>query len=76
MVLDENPVTLKELYESLAIAKQQYTDLAVVIRGDRETRLQQIMQVFDACQDAGIHGLNISVLDTETALLPSQTSSR
>jgi len=59
--LDEKPVTLEQLSAELAAARSQYADLGVLIRGDAEGRFQNVAEVLNACKQADIRELGISV---------------
>ena len=60
--LDKQPVsTLQELTDRLAAARSQYPDLGVMIRGDGEGRFQRVAEALNACKQAGISELGISV---------------
>ena len=67
MTLDGKTVSLEELTSELAAAREQYADLGVLIRGDGEGRFQPVAAALNACKQAGIAELGISVkLVTET----------
>ena len=59
--LDGQSVTLGELTQQLAAARSQYRDLGVVVRGDAGGRFQRVAEVLDACKQADIAELGISV---------------
>ncbi len=61
ITLDREAVTLAELTESLAVAQRQYSDLGVLIRGDASGQFQRVAEVLNACKQAGIAELGISV---------------
>jgi len=61
ITLDREPVTLDELTARLATARSQYAELGVLIRGDGEGPYQNVAEVFNACKQAGINQLAISV---------------
>ena len=61
VTLDHQHVTLEQLTQRLAAACTQYTDLGVLIRGDGEGPYQNVAAVFNACKQAGINQLAISV---------------
>lgn len=67
ITLDKKPVTLEELESQLAAARSQYSDLGVLVRGDAQGNFQHVAEVLNACKQAGIQELGISVLP-----LPSQ----
>jgi biopolymer transport protein ExbD len=53
--------SLQSLTEQLAEAKRQYPDVGVLVRGDGEGRYQRVAEVLNACKQAGISELGISV---------------
>jgi len=61
VTLDESSVTLVELTERLAAARTQYSDLGVLVRGDGQGQFQRVAEVLNACKQAGIQELAISV---------------
>lgn len=52
---------LQVLTNELAEAKRQYADIGVLVRGDGEGRFQRVAEVLNACKQAGISELGISV---------------
>jgi len=63
--LDQKIVTLDQLESELASARQQYSKLGVVIRGDAETYHQRVAEVMATCNKASISDLNISVREVQ-----------
>ena len=61
LTLDRQSVTLAQLTENLAAAQRQYSDLGVLIRGDASGQFQRVAEVLNACKQAGIVELGISV---------------
>ncbi len=61
ITLDRRSVTLDELTGQLASAHNQYTDLGVIVRGDAESPFQNVAQVLNACKQAGVSEMAISV---------------
>jgi biopolymer transport protein ExbD len=59
--LGAQPVTVDELKRQLTSARAQYKRLNVLIRGDRLATHGQMTEVYDACKQAGIAELAISV---------------
>ena len=59
--LDRQPVTLDQLTSELAIGRQQYAELGVIVRGDAEGTFQNVASVLNACRQAGIAEMGISV---------------
>jgi biopolymer transport protein ExbD len=59
--LDQNDVTLDELTEQLRQGRDQYSQLGVVVRGDADGAFQNVASVLNACREAGIAELGISV---------------
>ena len=49
------------LEQQLTAARDQYADLGVLIRGDARSELQGVASVLNACKQAGIQELGISV---------------
>ena len=61
ITLDRQAVTLDELRARLSAARGQYKDLGVLVRGDATGAFQNVAQVLNACKQAGINELAISV---------------
>jgi biopolymer transport protein ExbD len=61
ITLDRQPVSLDELTGQLSAARGQYADLGVLVRGDGEGPFQRVAEVLNACKQAGIAELAISV---------------
>jgi len=61
ITLDKAPVTLEQLTTQLADARSQYSDLGVLIRGDARGEFQLVASVLNACKQAGVRDLGISV---------------
>jgi biopolymer transport protein ExbD len=59
--LDRQPVTLDQLTSELTIGRQQYAELGVIVRGDAEGTFQNVASVLNACRQAGIAEMGISV---------------
>ncbi|HET6882909.1 MAG TPA: biopolymer transporter ExbD [Pirellulales bacterium] len=53
--------SLQSLTELLAEAKRQYPEVGVLVRGDGDGRFQRVAEVLNACKQAGISELGISV---------------
>jgi biopolymer transport protein ExbD len=66
ITLDRQEVTLDELVGQLTAARQQYADLGVMIRGDAAGAFQTVAEVLNACKQAGVSDLGISVKPVET----------
>ncbi len=66
IVLDEKPVSIDQLQMELANARLQYQKLGVVIRGDADSRYQNVANVIATCRKADITDLNISVSEVKT----------
>jgi biopolymer transport protein ExbD len=65
IVLDQQAVTIDQLQHQLATARQQYQKLGVVIRGEADSRYQNVANVIATCRKADITDLNISVSETQ-----------
>jgi len=61
ITLDQKLVTLPELEDELATARQQYQKLGVVVRGARESEFDQVAQVIATCERVKIRDLSIAV---------------
>ena len=61
LTLDQTTVNLEELTSRLAAARSRYRDLGVLIRGDAQCRHQRVAEVLNACKQAGVRELGISV---------------
>ena len=61
LTLDRMPVTIEQLTDTLSAAGRQYSDLGVLIRGDATGQFQRVAEVLNACKQAGIVELGISV---------------
>jgi biopolymer transport protein ExbD len=61
ITLDRQEVTPDELTERLRAAHGEYPDLGVLVRGDADGRLQPVATVLNACRQAGIAKMGISV---------------
>lgn len=61
ITLDEKDVSLRELVSRLSAARLQYADLGVLVRGDGQGEFQRVAEVLNACKQAGIQELGISV---------------
>jgi len=60
ITLDQAAVTLPELTARLAAARGQ-ANMGVLVRGDGHGELQQVADVLNACKQAGVSELAISV---------------
>lgn len=61
ITLDHQEVTIEELTSRLAAMRRQYEDLGVLVRGDAEGKFQFVAEALNACKQAGIRELGISV---------------
>lgn len=61
ITLDGEELTLDDLIRQLKQSRGQYQDLGVVVRGDATGTFQQVAEVLNACKQAGIGELGISV---------------
>ena len=57
----ESSTELQELTDQLAFARSQYPDLGVLVRGDARGRFQRVAEVLNACKQADVRELGISV---------------
>jgi biopolymer transport protein ExbD len=61
ITMDDNQVTLADLTRRLSEARAQYSGLKVLVRGDGRGTFQRVAEVLNACKQAGISELGISV---------------
>lgn len=61
IMLDKQLVSIAELTSRLNAARQQYPDLGVMVRGDGAGQFQRVAEVLNACKQAGVADLAISV---------------
>ena len=61
ITLDGEEVSLERLTSRLAGARSEYPEIGVVVRGDGAGRFQRVAEVLNACKQAGISELAISV---------------
>lgn len=59
--LDRKQVTLEGLVDELNQAREEYSDLGVIVRGDAEGTFQNVASVLSAVRKAGISDMGISV---------------
>jgi biopolymer transport protein ExbD len=65
--LDRSPVNLEQLTQRLAGARREYPKLGVLVRGDAESKYQYVASVLNACRQAGISKMAVSVKLEHTA---------
>ncbi len=61
VTIDGKTVSLSELVTQLTTARRQYAELGVLVRGDGSGEFQRVAEVLNACKQAGIAELAISV---------------
>ena len=66
ITLDQVSITLPELTTRLAAARSQAKTLGVLVRGDGHGELQQVADVLNACKQADVSDLAVSVRLTTT----------
>lgn len=59
--LDRQFVTLDELKSALAAACSQHENLGVIVRGDAAGEFQNVATVLNACRQAGVTDMGLSV---------------
>ncbi len=62
LTLDGASVSLEELTGRLATTRQQYSELAVLVRGDAGGQFQRVAEVLAACKQVGVRELAIAVM--------------
>lgn len=61
VLLDAREVSIDELQSTLTDAQREYAQLGVLVRGDGGGAFQHVAEVLNACRQAGISELGISV---------------
>ncbi len=61
ITLDGKVVSIEQLRAQLAAARSQYRGLGVLVRGDGASHFERVAKVLNACKQAGIADLGISV---------------
>ena len=61
IVMDRQTLTIDQLISELKRARQEYSELAVLIRGDAEGPFHNVVDVLAACRDAGFDDMGIAV---------------
>ncbi len=61
IILDQEPVSLEQLTARLTVARRQHGEPSVLVRGDGNDKYQRMVTVLNACKQAGIKNLGISV---------------
>ena len=61
VTLDQKSVTLPDLTAVLTKARKEYPELGVLVRGDARLDLQRVTEVLNACKQAGVKDLGITV---------------
>ena len=59
--LDDRFLTADQLRQELTAARVQYAGLGVIVRGDAEGTFQSVATVLNACRQAGVSEMGISV---------------
>ncbi|MEE3219712.1 MAG: biopolymer transporter ExbD [Planctomycetota bacterium] len=59
--LDDQAVSLQQLTQNLAAAREQYSRLGVLIRGDADSRHQSVINVLNSCKEARIERMAVAV---------------
>ena len=59
--LDRQPVSIEQLTRRLANARREYPKLGVLVRGDAHSKYQNVASVLNACRQAGIAKMAVSV---------------
>jgi biopolymer transport protein ExbD len=71
--LDNQRLSLAELTQRLAAAHRQYPKIGVLVRGDADGRFQSVASVLNACRQAGISKMGVSVtLSSQSATQPGR----
>lgn len=61
IMMDKKPYAIDELISELKRAHEEYAETSVVVRGDGDSKHQNVTEVLAACRDAGFERLGIAV---------------
>ncbi len=59
--LDDKFMTAAQLRQELETSRARHGDISVIVRGDGESSLQRVATVLNACRQAGVSEMGISV---------------
>ena len=65
IIVNQRKITLTQLDILLTRIAKEYPDKSVIIRGDRDSRLENAVQILDTCAKAGIWNIQIAALPPE-----------
>lgn len=65
VVINSEIITKESLLEKLTRISEVHQDQAVILRGDKETNYNNIIEVLDTCQQAGIWNVAFATAQTE-----------
>ncbi|RJP26764.1 MAG: biopolymer transporter ExbD [Candidatus Omnitrophota bacterium] len=68
IIVNQRTVTMAQLEILLSRIAKQYPDQSVIIRGDRESRLEYAVQILDTCAKAGVWNIQIAALPPEDTM--------
>jgi len=63
ITVNQEVMSVATLVELLRAARARYPDQAVLVRGDRDSRHQMVVDVLGACVRAGIHRMSVATLE-------------
>ncbi len=67
IIVNQKEVTLQQLETLLERIAENFPDQSIIIRGDRQSHLEDSIRVLDACANAGVWNVNIAALPPEDA---------
>jgi len=65
IIVNQRKITLDQLSGLLDRISQNFPDQSVIIRGDRNSRLEDTIQVMDVCAKAGVWNVRFGALPPE-----------
>ncbi len=65
IVVNQREVSMQQLNVLLTRIAKQYPDQSVIIRGDKEAKLEYAVQILDTCVKAGVWNITIAALPPE-----------
>ncbi len=65
IVVNQREISLSQLEILLSRIAKQYPDQSVIIRGDKDSKLEYAVEILDTCAKAGVWNIQIAALPPE-----------
>ena len=62
ILVEGKTLSSEKLFETLSSVAKEYKDQAVILRGDKETAFEHIVEVLNVCQKAGIWNIAFATI--------------